>query len=68
MMPAQGAIAFGLANPYIQSVLVGVRSEAELAEDVAAVDMRLTEEELRVLQSLRIDDDLLLDPSTWGIP
>jgi aryl-alcohol dehydrogenase-like predicted oxidoreductase len=49
-------------------VLVGVRTEAELAEDVAAVDMQLTSAELAILQSLTIEDDVLLDPGAWNIP
>ena len=68
MTPAQGAIAFGLANPHIDTVLVGVRTEAELAEDLAAVDMQFTSQELGELQALGVDDESLLDPSTWGIP
>ncbi len=68
MTPAQGAIAFGLANLAIHTVLVGVRTEAELAEDVAAVDMQLTSAELAILQSLTIEDDVLLDPGAWNIP
>jgi aryl-alcohol dehydrogenase-like predicted oxidoreductase len=68
MTPPQGAIAFGLANPRIDTVLVGVRTEAELAEDLAAVDMQLTPQELNELQALGVDDESLLDPSRWGIP
>ena len=68
MTPAQGAIAFGLTNPHIDTILVGVRTEAELAEDLAAVDMQLTPQELSKLQALGVDDESLLDPSTWGIP
>jgi len=68
MTPAQGAIAFGLANPHIDTVLVGVRTEAELAEDLAAVDMQFTPQELSEFQALGVDDESLLDPSTWGIP
>jgi len=68
MTPAQGAIAFGLANSHIDTVLVGVRTEAELSEDIAAVDMQLTTQELSTLQALGVNDESLLDPSTWGIP
>ncbi len=68
MTPAQGAILFGLANPHIDTVLVGVRTEAELAEDVSAMEMQLSPQELTELQTLAVDDESLLDPSTWGLP
>jgi aryl-alcohol dehydrogenase-like predicted oxidoreductase len=68
MTPAQGAILFGLANPHIDTVLVGVRTEAELAEDLTAIEMQLSPQELGKLLALGVDDESLLDPSTWGIP
>ena len=68
MTPAQGAIAFGLANPRIHTVLVGVRSESELNEDVAAIEMALSPEALSSMRALAIDDEALLNPGTWGIP
>ncbi len=68
MTPAQGAIAFGLANPRIHTVLVGVRSEAELNEDLAAIEMQLTPAALSDLRALVIDDESLLNPGSWGIP
>lgn len=66
--PIQAAIAFGLANPHIDSVLVGVRSEAELREDLQAVELKLPRELLEQLATLRLDDAELLNPGTWGIP
>ena len=68
MTPAQGAIAFGLAHPSIDTVLVGVHNLDELAEDVAAVAMQLTPDELATLRSLAIEDEILLDPGAWNIP
>ncbi len=65
---AQVALAFALAHPQIDAVLVGVRSEAELEADLAAVARPLSAEFLAQLATLRLDDDDLLDPSTWGIP
>jgi aryl-alcohol dehydrogenase-like predicted oxidoreductase len=66
--PAQGAIAFALAHPQIDTVLVGARTESELAEDLAALEIRYSEAELESLAALGIDDAAMLDPSTWGIP
>lgn len=66
--PAQAAIAFGLANPQIHSVLVGMRAEHELDEALAAASLRLPDGLLDRLRALRLDDADLLNPSTWGIP
>ena len=66
--PAQAAIAFGLAHPYIHAVLVGVRSERELREALGAAAIQLPGNLLARLAALRLDDDDLLNPSTWGIP
>lgn len=65
---AQAAVAFGLAQPQIHSVLVGVRSERELSEALGAADLTLPAELLAALSALRLDDADLLNPSTWGIP
>jgi aryl-alcohol dehydrogenase-like predicted oxidoreductase len=66
--PVQAAIAFGLAHPQIQSVLVGVRSERELREALGAAAVQLPPDLLEELAALRLDDADLLNPSTWGIP
>jgi aryl-alcohol dehydrogenase-like predicted oxidoreductase len=66
--PVQAAIAFGLAHPQIDSVLVGVRSAAELHEALGATGVRLPDGLLDELRALRLDDAELLNPSTWGIP
>ena len=68
LSPIQAAIAFGLAHPQIGSVLVGVRSEAELHEDLRAAELRLPDELCEQLRGLRLDDAELLNPATWGIP
>ena len=65
--PAQGAIAFALAQPQIDTVLVGARSEAELDEDLAALDLSFSDSVLARLGALAVDDEEMLDPSTWGI-
>ncbi len=66
--PVQAAIAFGLAYPNLHAVLIGVRSEQELREAVAAAAIQLPQDLLVQLSALRLDDADLLDPSTWGIP
>ncbi len=66
--PVQAAIAFGLAHPQIDSVLVGLRSEGELREALGATVIRLPDALLQRLRALRLDDADLLNPSTWGIP
>jgi 1-deoxyxylulose-5-phosphate synthase len=64
----QAAIAFGLAQPQIDSVLVGLRSLEELHEALGATGIRLPSDLLEALRALRLDDADLLNPSTWGIP
>jgi len=68
LTPAQAAIAFGLAQPHIDTALIGVRSVAELAENLRAAALTLPPDLLAQLHALRLDDETLLDPSTWGIP
>ncbi len=68
LTPVLVAIAFGLAHPQISTVLVGVRTEQELAENLKAAECSLTEDLLAALSELRLDDPDLLNPGTWGIP
>ena len=63
----QVAIAFGLAHPHIQAVLVGLRSTWELREALGATTTQLPGELLAQLHALRLDDADLLNPATWGI-
>ena len=65
LSPAQVAIAFGLAEEQIGSVLVGMRSEDELQENLQAVEARLPTSLLAELRGLRLDDSELLNPGTW---
>lgn len=65
LSPAQAAIAFGLAHPKIGSVLVGVRAERELREDLQALQVTLPPDLLAQLYTLRLDDADLLNPGTW---
>jgi aryl-alcohol dehydrogenase-like predicted oxidoreductase len=66
--PAQVAIAFALAQPYLSSILIGVRTQAELLENLQVLQVNLPEALLAQLYPLALDDDDLLNPGTWGIP
>ena len=66
--PAQAAIAFALGETAIHSVLIGVRTEAELLANLAALAVDLSPELRDQLATLRLDDADLLNPGTWGIP
>ena len=65
--PAQAAIAFALAQPHIDAVLVGVRTRAELAENLAGLETRLPPPLLAELTRLRLDDPALLNPGNWRL-
>lgn len=65
--PAQAAVAFALANPAIHSVLVGVRRLAEVTDALQAAQLGLPPQLLDELRGLRLDDEELLNPGTWGI-
>ncbi len=64
---AQAAIAFALAQPQISSVLVGIRSQAELAENLPALSTALPPDLLHALAALRVDDERMINPGLWGI-
>ena len=68
LSPAQAALAFALAQPQIKAVLVGVRTEDELQDDLAALACELPATLLTQLSALRLEDENLLNPGTWGIP
>ncbi len=65
LTPAQAAIAFALAEPRIGSVLVGMRTQTELEENLAAATATLSPDLIHELRQLRIDDPALLNPSNW---
>ena len=67
LTPAQAAIAFALAQPQIGAVLVGIRSLEELKENLPALTSPLAAPFEKQLRSLRLDDESLLNPGTWGI-
>ena len=68
LTPVQAALQFVLSRPNIGTALVGVRSEPELdqALEASAAGPLVPEVQAR-LESLRWDDPVWLDPSTWGI-
>lgn len=66
LRPAQAALAFVLAHPQIGAALVGVRTLDELHDDLVAVHTHLPPDLLGQLSTLRLDDDDLLNPGTWG--
>ena len=49
-------------------MLIGVRTEAELLANLAALAVDLSPELRDQLATLRLDDADLLNPGTWGIP
>ena len=63
--PAQLALAFGLAQPQLATILIGVRTAAELAENLRATQTILPGTLLAKLRALRVDDANLLDPRWW---
>jgi aryl-alcohol dehydrogenase-like predicted oxidoreductase len=65
--PAQAALAFALAHPAIHAALVGVRNVAEVDDAVQAAELVLPSDLIEELRSLRLDDEELLNPGTWGI-
>lgn len=62
------ALSFALSNSQINSVLVGVRSEAELDFALDAFNKgKLSNNELELAYHCRMDDKFWLNPSNWGI-
>jgi len=58
--PAAVALAWLLSRPEVSSVIVGARTVPQLRENLAALSVRLTEEEVKAL-------DEVSRPS-WGYP
>jgi aryl-alcohol dehydrogenase-like predicted oxidoreductase len=63
------AVRFCLAAPAVGSVLIGARTSQELdvAIDAAAMSP-LGEDVVAAIESLQVDDERLLNPSTWPVP
>lgn len=63
------ALRFVLTNRDVGTVLVGVRSEAELDMALVAAEAGpLPAEAMKQIGSLQWHESPLLDPSTWGMP
>lgn len=67
LTPAQIAIAFGIAPDAISAVLLGVRTQVELRENLEALHTQLPSALTEQLYTLRLDDDALLNPATWNL-
>lgn len=65
--PAQAALAFALAHPAIHAALIGVRTLEELADALDGAGLVLPAGLLDELRGLRLDDENLLNPGTWGV-
>ncbi|HVC24421.1 MAG TPA: aldo/keto reductase [Acidimicrobiales bacterium] len=50
--PAQAALAYLLAKPAVSSVVVGARTEAQLADNLGAIDLALAPDELARLDAV----------------
>jgi len=62
------ALRFALSNSQIDSILVGVRSEAELDFALDTFNKgKLSDDELELAYHCRMDDKFWLNPSNWGI-
>lgn len=64
----QVAIAFALAQPAIHAVLIGISNQQELQSNLHSLSLQLPPAVLETIASLRLNDDDLLNPGTWGIP
>lgn len=64
----RSALRFCLSVPGVHVVLVGLRSQSELAAAVAAQNEGpLTEATMRRTEPLKLNDEHLLDPSYWPL-
>ena len=60
------ALRFALSNSQIDSILVGVRSEAELDFALDVLNKgELSDDELDLAYHYRMDDKFWLNPSNW---
>jgi aryl-alcohol dehydrogenase-like predicted oxidoreductase len=62
------ALRFCLSSPHVASTLVGARTEAELAQSLAAAELGpLPAEALEAAYGLALTDERLLNPTYWPI-
>ena len=50
--PAQLAIAYAASRPFVTSVIIGATKLSQLEEDIAAADLRLSEDMLREIETV----------------
>jgi aryl-alcohol dehydrogenase-like predicted oxidoreductase len=50
--PARISLAWVLAKPFVTSVIIGAKSAAQLADNVASVDVKLTPDEIQQLDAV----------------
>jgi aryl-alcohol dehydrogenase-like predicted oxidoreductase len=63
------ALRFVLSQPWVASVLIGVRTEEELAAALQTADSPpLSSDIMAHLATLQAQDPMLLDPSAWNLP
>ncbi len=58
--PAAVSVAWLLARPEVSSVIIGARNESQLADNVAALDVKLTADDVRELDAA--------STPVWGYP
>ncbi len=64
----QMALRFCLSTPGVSTVLVGIRTETELQETLASVELgELTSKEYQHAQSWSLNNEPLLDPRCWPV-
>jgi aryl-alcohol dehydrogenase-like predicted oxidoreductase len=60
------ALRFCLSNPAVSSVIVGVRSRAELEENLSAANEGpFTDQTLEALRMFSMEDEKLVSPAHW---
>jgi len=59
------ALAYVLAKPFVSSVIIGAKKMSQLQDNLAAVDLKLSEEEMK-----KLDEVSALPPEYpgWMIP
>jgi len=63
----QLALTYVMKNPLIDGVLIGVDSLPQVKENIAAIKKDLSEEIINKIESIKLSDKELLNPSTWKI-
>jgi aryl-alcohol dehydrogenase-like predicted oxidoreductase len=63
--PARVALAWVLAKPFVTSVIIGAKRLEQLHDNVAAVDLKLTEDEMKKLDEV---STLPLEYPGWMLP